>query len=283
MKLNLLPATVNKGAAARTAWIGAVVLILAGAGVCAFMIVTSGQQLRDIKQQVADARPKAQEALDTSAMAETVVNRAAPYVRNRKLAQAMIAHNAKYPKLFNDVRSWIPSFFRVTQMSAQPNDASTATVTLVGTLDNYQQYADLMLVFLRNEEVAQVGRANYVPDEQIVPPLTPVDQVGRPRLPNEAPVPDDPLERLAYFQAQGSTLNYTGYSNFGTGTQDARLALPDSSLITVTLVVNRDLTVPDVRGTLSGAGGAAPVGGGAPVGLGGGGGLPPSDSDPEDR
>lgn len=267
MKLNLLPATVSKGAKARNAWIGSILLILVGAGASAFMIIKSQQDLRDIKQKVADARGPAQTAYETSAQADTIITKAELPIRNTLLANAMIAHNAKYPQLYDELQRSIPSFFRVTRMSASPIDANTSRIDLQGTLETYQQYADLMLALLKFKGTMAVGRNNYVPTEQIVPALTPADQAGRPRRANEAPVPDDPLERLTYFQGQGSTEAFTGVGNFGSATPDTRFALPDSSLIEVSMVVARDLRVPDARGTLQAA--PAPTAGGAGGGLGG--------------
>ena len=74
-------------------------------------------------------------------------------------------------------------------MNATPIDDNTSTVTLVGTLDSYQQYSDLMLALLRFPDAQSVGRNSYVSTDKIVPALTEVDQNGRPRGVNEAPVP----------------------------------------------------------------------------------------------
>ncbi|MGV3618795.1 MAG: hypothetical protein ACO1SV_26015 [Fimbriimonas sp.] len=289
MKLNLLPATVSKGAKARTAWIGSVLLILAGVGASAFMITKSGSDLREIKQLVADERPKAERAYARAIQADTIIVQADGVVRNKKLADAMIAHNNKYPALYTELLGKIPSFFRVTQMSATPINETTSQINLQGTLETYQQYADLMLALFRFKGTTAVGRGNYVSTEQIVPAITEVDQTARPRRADEAPIPDDPLQRLTYFQNQASTPQFTGTGNFGTATDDTRFALPNSSLIQVTMIVSRDLRVPDVRQTLAGGGGGggtAPAPGGFPGGIpgvpggrpgpGGAGGAPPS-------
>jgi hypothetical protein len=273
MKLNLLPATVNKGAKARNAVIGSVILVLAGIGASAFMITSSAAELAAVKQQVAETRPRAEKALQTAQQAETIIVQANGVVLNAKLAQAMIKHNDKYPALYNELLDKIPSFFRVTSLRATPIDATSSQITMEGTLETYQQYADLMLALLRFPGTTAVGRNQYVTTEQVVPAITEIDQTARPRRLNEAPIPDDPLERLTYFQAQASTPTYQGVGNYGSPTDDTRFALPDSSLITVTMVVTRDLRVPDVRATLSQSGGAAPAtttAGGFP----GGGGFP---------
>lgn len=291
MKLNLLPATVSKGAKTRTAVIVAVLMVLGGIGASAYMITSSGADLVAIKTQVNEERPKAERALNTAAEAETIIVQANGVVLNKGLAQAMIAHNAKYPALYDELLKSIPSYFRVTSMRATPIDANSSQITMEGTLESYQQYADLMLALLNFKGTTAVGRNQYVTNEQVVPALTQIDQTARPRRLNEAPIPDDPLERLTYFQAQASTPTYQGTGNYGSPTDDTRFALPTSSLITVTMVVARDLRVPDVRTTLASSG-AAPAstttasapGGGFPGGPGGGfpgpGGMPGVPSGP---
>jgi hypothetical protein len=155
---------------------------------------------------------------------------------------------------------------------------------MTGVLSSYQQYADLMLALMRVQGATSVSRSGYILIDPIVPNLTPEDQIGRPRPENAAPIPDNPLQRLEYFQSQGSTTGFAGAGNFGTGNDLTRGAMPRDSIVTVTLVVaGHDLRVPDARATLSASGGATPAGGpptgaapggppaGRPPGPGGGG------------
>lgn len=269
MKLNLLPATVSKGAKTRTAVIVAALMVLVSIGASAYMITSSAADLAQITTEVNEERPKAERALNTAAEAETIIVQANGVVSNKNLAQAMIAHNAKYPALYEELFKTIPSYFRVTSLRATPIGEGSSQITMEGTLETYQQYADLMLALLNFKGATAVGRNQYVSDEQVVPAITEIDQNARPRRINEAPIPDDPMERLTYFQSQASTPTYQGVGNYGSPTDDTRFALPTSSLITVTMVVSRDLRVPDVRPTLS-ASGTAP----ATTTTGGGGGFP---------
>lgn len=288
MKLNLLPVTVSRGARARNAWIASVVLIIAGIGSCVAMIVISQGDLQKVKAEVDDTRPQAQAAYDTAASADTIVQEATGVTRNANLAKEMIAHNAVFPNMYDRVLAYIPSFFRLTHLAATPVDDKVSTVTMVGTIGSVQQYADLMLALLRNPDVVSVSRQGLTSTDMIVPALTPIDQVGRPRRPGEAPIPDDPLQRLTYFENQGATpRGYTGTGNFGTGTDTTRLAMPGESLVTVIMVVKGNLQTPDPRKTLQAAGGAttsAPSVGapttGAPGGPPAGAGAPPSVSAP---
>lgn len=271
MKLNLLPATVKTGAKARTAWIASILLILASVVVSAFMITSSQDRLRRIKQEVANEKPKAQAAVDVALQAETIITTASVPERNRLMSEAVLAQSAKYPALYDEVKKWIPPFYRVFSMSATPIDATTSQIQLSGTLDTYQQYADLMLALLRWKDVTGVGRDGFVNTDQIIPAITPADQTGRPRRPDEAPIPDDPLERLTYFQSRGSTEAYNPQGNYGTSTPDTRFAIPGQSVVSVTLVVTRGLQAPNVRQILSENG--APATAAAPGGAGAGAGA----------
>jgi len=153
-------------------------------------------------------------------------------------------------------------------------------VVIQGTISNYQQYADLMLALLRNPMITAVSRTGYVSDEQFVPALVPTDQRGKPRRPGETPIPDDPLERLAYFQSQTQPSGYEGVGNFGSGNDSVRTAKPGDSLISVTMTVKANMQVPNPRATLTagggGAGGATLPAGGPPTAGGPAGGPPAS-------
>jgi hypothetical protein len=276
MKLNLLPATVSKGRAAKTAVLVSVILFVVSSGASVAMITSSAKELQSMKDQVAQARPAAERALATSRVADSIVgdSQVQWLVKNVGLTQSMIAHNDTYPDLYASLFPYVPPFFRLTSVSAQPVSNEQAVVTMTGTLKSYQQYADLMLALMRNPNAVTIARGGFQSVDPYVPNLNSVDQQGRPRRPGEQPIPDDPLERLQFFQQQGSvdTGAFTGTGNFGTGTDSTRGAMPDDSLVTVTMVVNANLMVPNARGTL--ASGPAGGGGGAP-GMPPGMGMPP--------
>ncbi|HSI73334.1 MAG TPA: hypothetical protein VK934_09155 [Fimbriimonas sp.] len=263
MKLNLLPATVSRGRQSKTAWVASIVIIFVGIGISLAMTITSAAALAASKQEYEDSKGPAEKAYQTSQLANTLMAdpKVAALAKNVALSQAMIAHNDRYPDLYNGLIRYIPPFFRVTSMAAAPASDTQSSVTLVGTLNSYQQYADLMLALMRNPEAVSVARSGYNADEEYVPNLTQVDQLGRPRVPGEAPIPDNPLERLAFFEANAKDPNtYTGQGNFGTGTTATRLAMAGESLVTVQLLINHPLQVPNPRATL-GAGGGGNTGG----------------------
>lgn len=267
MKLNLLPTTVSKERKARGAIVGAALLAIGGIIAGVFLTVSSQASLTAAKQTEADARPPADRAVATSQQADTIIAQAAPIIRNSELAKSVVAHNRKYPDLYDKVLPYVPSFFRLTSVSATPS-GEQATVQMQGVLTSYQQYSNLMLALLRIPGAQTVGRSGYIDRDLSVPQLTPDDQRATPIAPGQTAVPDDPLERLAYYQAQATTQAYTGIGNFGSEDTDLRLAGPESSLITVTVLMDANLQVPDVRSTLRSAGGGAGVAtGGAPTGI----------------
>jgi hypothetical protein len=273
MKLNLLPATVSRGRQSKTAVVGAVIIALLGVGAGLALTVTAGNQLTDAHKAYDDSKGPADTAFATSQQADALMADAKVInlMKNVSLGQAMIAHNDAYPTLYNGLKPYIPSFFRVTSMAASPVSDTQTAVTLVGTIDTYQQYADLMLALMQHPKAVSVSRSGYQADEKYVPAITEVDQNGRPRAPGQTPVPDDPLQRLAFFEAQGRpSTGFTGVGNFGVAAPVTRLNMPGESLITVQLLLDENVLTPNPRATLGTGGGGGGFGGPPAAALGGG-------------
>jgi hypothetical protein len=267
MKLNLLPTTVSKGKQAKSAIVFSALIAIAGAGVAIFVATSSEAALAKAKEDQAASVGPAQKAYNESIKADAIMNApsSVALIRDATLATEMINHNDVYPNLYDSVQPYIPSFFRINSESAVAGSKDVSTVTLVGTVKTYQQYADLMLAFSRYPGLVSIGRAGYQDDSDIVPNLTPADQTGNPRKPNDSPVPDDKLARLTYFESQVQPQGYTGQGNFGSGTDNTRGAMPGYSLVTVTLTIAKDLTVVQPRTSLASTGGSggSATGGGA--------------------
>lgn len=276
MKLNLLPTTVSKGRQSQTALIGSILIVVASVVGAVMLSVSSRQMVQRAKDRVSALEPLAANAVAESKKADDIISdpRVLQVAKNAKLAKAMIDHNAVYPELYNSLRPWYPPYFRVTSLSATALGADQCQVNVIGTVHSYQQYADLMLALLRNPEVVTVSRNNFVSTDLSVPQLVETDQSGRPRRMTDGPIPDDPLARLSYLQAtSGSATGYTGVGNFGAIDKSARSAMPGWSLVSITLVVKRNLQTPNPSETLSSAGGGGAAGGaasafGAPGGMG---------------
>jgi hypothetical protein len=268
MKLNLLPQTVSTANKAKSAWIGSILIAILGIAAGVGLTIISQGRLAAATEQEGQLRPQAQAVVSLAAQADPIIARSADLVRNTTLANDMIQHNTRYTRLYDKVLRGVPSFFRITTISAQPTGADTAVITMDGVLQTYKQYSDLALSLLRIEGVTSIARSGYVDRSLVVPNLTEVDQYGRPRDLNAAPIPDNELDRLAYYEALGRTTAFDGTGGFGDPVSTLRSAGPESSY--VRMVINISGTAiqpPDIRTMLSSSGGAtAAPGGAAPAG-----------------
>lgn len=281
MKLNLLPSSVSREGSSKAAIGIAAVIALAGIAASLVMVLSSRAELQAAQDRAEALEPRAAEALTVSRRADDIIQAAAPLDRNIQLARQMSEHNRVYTDLYDEVLDYIPSFFRVRTISAQPLQEGVAQVNISGNLQTFQQYADIVIALTRMPGVVSVTRSNFQIRDQFVPPLTIDDQVGQPIRPGEANLPSDPLQRLDAMIARAAAQprGFQNVSNFGSTTTVDRGALPDWSEIGLTLVVlNHDLRVPDARATLANAGTAGTpggFGGGPGGGFGGPGGGPP--------
>jgi uncharacterized membrane protein YgcG len=248
MKLNLLPATVSKGAQTKTAVIVAVLIALVGIGGAVALSLMSQARVANEKPLEADARARAQQAVDTAAYADEVVSQGKQLVTNVLLANAMDRHNDAYPALYGIVMPYIPRFYRLTSIGAVPTGDGTAQLTMTGTMKSFQNYADMMLALMRIPGATSVTRAGFQPYDVQVPPVTFDDQTGKPRGPyDNGPIPDDGLERLAYYQSTASTQGYDNAGNFGNLDVTERGTSPEESLVTITVSLDLNPTA-DILG-----------------------------------
>lgn len=283
MKLNLLPTYVGKEKAARSAIFLSIIFAAIGIGAAVLLITSSKDAVARAKTRMDDAAPRAAQAVAVSKSADDVIKNASMLILNTNLAAEMDKHNAVYPDLYDKVRKYVPSFFRVTSMSAAPTGEDT-TVTLQGVIETQQQYADLMMALMRIPGAKGVTRQNYTIIEKVVPPLSENSQKSEPVLRGTAPLPDDPIDRLNYYISQPKTEGFLNEGNFGsTDPTVTKGAMPNWSLITVTVVFPGNIQTPNPSATLdtlaTGSAGATPAamtgggpgGGGAPARPGGGG------------
>ena len=266
MKLNLLPKTVDTSGRAKFALFGGF-LVFAGSLAAAFVMAkTSQDQLDKVNAKLEEVKPNYAKVVAVATEADTMMT--APQVRqvvvNTALAKSMLGASRVYPDFYDGVKSYIPAFFRITQMSASPIDATSSTLSLTGTVKNAQEYADLMLALMRIPGATSVTRAGFQAEDVIVPALSENDQVGKPRKESEAAIPDDPLERLQYFTDQSVPTGYLNSGNFGiTEPGTTKTVRPNESLISVVVTVPKDLRVPNPRATITALGAA--TGGTAPT------------------
>lgn len=273
MKLNLLPKAVERESSLKRSIIISVVIALAGIAAAVGMVVTSNEAAATATREADEARPAAEAAVREAKRADAIVAPVRGVLVNTMLAEAIQDHSTKYPDFYDEVRKYIPSFMRVTSMSATPSGQQTS-VTITGVLETYQQYADVMIALLRMPGVQTVGRAGFVNNLPTIQPLSATNQAtGLAVTPGITPLPTDPRERLDYLLANGypttpaaerNALVYTGVGGFGSGEPGLRGAMPGWSQVTLTMVVARDLQAPAIRTTLISAGSPAAGGGGQP-------------------
>lgn len=269
MKLNLLPTHTAKGPGSS---VGPIILstVLAISGLAgAFLMTQRSQSMIDgQKARIEAAKSDYELAVKVAQSADDVRAQAAGVVLNINLAEAMDKHNKVYTDLYDEVRTYIPSFFRVTSMSAAPTSAEACTVTLTGPIKSYQEYADLMLAMMRVPGAVGVGRAGFSDYFSKVPNLITEDQQGRSLKEwQQARRTDDPMQRMEADIAEASNPDFIGQGGFGNMDPSVTLRnnMPGTSMITVNLILNRDITTPDPRGTLASSASlwpaVAPVGG----------------------
>ncbi len=257
MKLNLLPTHVSKESQSKYAWVATIGMSVAALAAGIFAVGYSSTALTNAKARVADAQPHYDAAVATAKKADDIMASSVVIDRNVRLSKAMMDHNTVYPNLYREVLGYIPSFFRINSISAVPQNEKTCTVTMVGVLQTYQQYADIMLALLRIPGASNVTRTGFTDIRRTVPSLNENDQIGLPVKPGEANLPSDPMKRLDEMIARAGSAPQ-GYQNIGGfGTNAAQKgAMPDWSQVTVTVTMDRNLMTPVPLATLKAQGGA---------------------------
>ena len=158
MKLKLLPQTEKKSRQGKTAIILATLIILGSVAGYAALTFIPAAALNKAKEGIPELQQQVANTDATAKSADTIIASAAGLIRNAKLAQAMIDHNDAYPNLYNDIKKYIPPYYRLQSISARPIGEGVSEVTLVGTLSGYQRYADLMLALMRFKDAQSITR-----------------------------------------------------------------------------------------------------------------------------
>ncbi|MBL8086726.1 MAG: hypothetical protein JNM85_01490 [Chthonomonas sp.] len=318
MKLNLLPKYVTQGARGRTFLVLGLLLAIGGAALAGFMSVYSSGKREAAKVEMDEAKVQADAVVALAQSAEAKAAQGTEVKRNLDLYKAMTAQNTKYTEFYRSIQPYIPSYMRVNAMSVRPASETGCLLTVTGVLQTYQQYADTALALLRIPGAVQVSRSTFDLNDTYVPGLDATDNIGLPHLVKAGRIPPfmrpdgskGPDERIAYLVEQAKDANdgFTGAGNFGTGTRDAKRAMPKWSEVTFGVVLNMDPSIPAdkqlnydfrtpvPRASLApvGPGSAAPpaaagpgllpAGGAPPAGVPGGGpGRPSQGGSPEDR
>lgn len=292
MKLNLLPTHVSKSGQAKSAMIASLIMVVASIAAAVFLLTSSKAALAKVKEEAYAVKPDADLAVAIAKKADDLINGRPPYkvpapliARNTALANAMLDHSKVYPDLYREVVQYVPDFFRVTSLQAQPMaGGQVAQVNITGIIHTFQQYADLMIALLRIPGAVSVSRSGYTNNDMYVPELILTDQIGIPIRPDQPRLSSNALDRLNEMiaAAAGQTGGFQNIGGFGTeDVEIAKGAMPGWSEINVTvLIIGRNLQTPNPRATLSRA--PAPAGNTTAPGPGnpGAGGPPPSGPPP---
>lgn len=267
MKLNLLPTGASKSSMAIFAIAACVLMVIAGVLGALFMSVFSTQQLKAAKERVDTLQPMYTQVKTVSDEANLIMAGSTDFDRNLKLANAMLEHNGDYVRLYEDTMSVLPSWFRVTSMSAAPANEQYCTVSINGVLRTNQQYADMMLALGRMPGLVQLGRSGFIDTNHRRPGLNETDQIGTPIKPGEDQLPSDPWARFNALVARGAGTpsGFQNINGFGSGDINVRGAMTEWSAVTFTMVVARNIQTPDPVATLRAGGAAGGPGGTAPA------------------
>lgn len=259
MKLNLVPTHAAKEGRSAAGIILSLLLIIAGLAVVFIFVPRGRADITAADDAITAAKPDYDKAVQASKDADTIIATAKGIILNEKLAEAMQAHSTVYPDLYDTVRRYIPSYYRISRLDAEPTGADACVVTMTGYLKTYQEYADLMLALQRIPGASAVSRSGFQNNDPMVPPLEKGDQTGRPIRPGQPHIPDDRMERLDLQIASAQVDQFTGEGGFGTirttDDPEVRGAMPGYSTVVVSVLINKDIQTPDPRATLSTAAG----------------------------
>ena len=208
MKLNLLPTYVSKEKQGRFAVVGAFLLAAVGLLAMLFMIRTSREAVQTQQDRIVAAKPDADRAAATSKQADQIMDQAKGLILNMNLAESMNTHSKVYPELFDEVKQYIPGFYRISALNAVPNGADSVTVVMTGYLKTFQEYADLMVALLKIPGATAVSRSGFQLNDPLVPNIVPEAQVARPIKPTDPRIPDNPMDRLDLQIAQAQMTNF---------------------------------------------------------------------------
>lgn len=270
MKLNLLPSYVSKGAAAKTwLFVMSLLTLLSIAGAVFMMVFSKGALAKAIEDAKA-LEPEHQKVVNLAKMADGVAANpvAGMVTRNVALSEAMSAHPRKYTAFYRSVTPYIPGFFRINDMSVVPVNENSCRLTLVGTLESYRQYGDLMLGLLRIPGAKNVARSGYVLNDPFLPHVTEQNQFPQYRKLSSSDLPTDVTERLDALIAKASAepTGFMNVGNFGAEPDQTRGAMPNWNQVTVTVFLEQSPAGAALPGPTPGVAPGAGPGAGPGVG-----------------
>jgi len=269
MKLNLIPTSAVRTGGSKFAWVIMAIMIAASTYAAINMNRQAATVLNKSKTDVAENQGPSDNVNNLVGEGDKIMSQASGPMLNTQLVQAMQAHCRVYPDFYDDLFKYLPGYFRITAASVTPNDGNTCTLTMTGTVGSLHEYTDLVLALMRIKGAQQVTRSGYQLTFSFVQPLSADTQHTWKTLPGQARQTDDPIQRLDSRIGSAHSTDFVGVGTFGTpGLPRTRGAMPSETLLTVGVVLTRNLMTPNPRATLAGAGAAfasAPAAAGAAV------------------
>lgn len=250
MKLNLLPGSVSKAQGSKASFVLMIVIIALASGFTFLMINKSKDTLSSALDQLPPEEAKVKKVLAISQSADAIIAQVGPMDRNLKLVKAMEEHNTVYTSLYRNILSYVPDFYRITNLTATPTGES-CTINMTGVLKTETQYADLAISLFRIPNVTAVTRAGYNYERDFIPNLNLNDQEGERIKQGETNLPSDPIDNMnAMIQrAANKPRGFLNQGQFGTG-EGPRGAMPKWSTVNITLLLTKNIQTPDPRSTI---------------------------------
>lgn len=122
----------------------------------------TSNQLAALKEEQTLKEQEADKVRRTAAQADEIISSAKIVLTNTALVGQIESANIAYPDLYDEVKEYVPSFFRIRSLTAS-SGGENATVVIQGYLRTFQQYSDMMIALLRFPGAVSVGRSGFGP------------------------------------------------------------------------------------------------------------------------
>lgn len=163
MKLNLVPRAAARSVASRNAFFLMLALVVVSLALALVYNAKLQGDLASWKRDAEAVKSSADEVVRASKEADEIVAKAKIVLTNTALVNAIDNANKAYPDLYDGLKEYIPSFFRVRSIEARSTGANGAMVTIQGYLRTFQQYSDVMIAILRYPQAVAIGRSGFGP------------------------------------------------------------------------------------------------------------------------
>lgn len=138
------------------------VLVLLNFAAAWVLKTNTSNELAALKEEQTLKEQEADKVRKTAAQADEIISGAKIVLTNTALVGQIESANVAYPDLYDELKEYIPAFFRVRSLTAS-SSGENATVVIQGYLKTFQQYSDMMIALLRFPGAVSVGRSGFGP------------------------------------------------------------------------------------------------------------------------